>query len=419
MKKIICAVFCGLVLAVTPARGQVAAGKGGDAALEKAVKELSARIVEKPAGVAAIFDRSFFNYVSIDQLTGILASVYKADGRVVSWRAEGGGHYILETDRGYEIPAALAVDSVSGRIKSLFFKTAYKKDVTLKDTKAALAALPGRTGLLAARLGEGGGPIESLNPDQYFAVASAFKLYVLGALLEEGVSWKKIIALKEEDKSLPTGRLQDWPDGSPLTAHTLAAMMISESDNTAADTLISALGRKTIESDLAALGHSNPALLKPFLRTSEMFKLKTDSGASLKYLSLDAAGKYDFLAALPAGLPAVEDLKQSPFGVDSIEWRASPADLCRVLGRILKEDDRKALDILAMNRGLKIPDGFLYAGYKGGSEPGVLAMTWLLKTPKSGWLCLAAAWNNEKEKVEEARFFEIMQGALNALGKAE
>lgn len=419
MKKILCAVFCGLVLAAAPLRGQVLSGKGGDAALEKAVKELSARIVEKPAGVAAIFDRSFFNYVSLEQLTGILAAVYKADGKVIAWRAEGGGHFILETDRGYEIPAALAVDPASGRIKSLFFKTAYKKDLTLKDARAALAALPGRTGLLAARLGEKGGNIEALNADDYFAVASVFKLYVLGAMLEEGVSWKKIIPLKEEDKSLPTGRLQDWPDGSPLTAHTLAAMMVSESDNTAADALISALGRKTIEADLAALGHSSPALLKPFLRTSEMFKLKTDSGASLKYLNLDAAGKYDFLAALPAGLPDAEKLKQSPFGVDSIEWRASPADLCRLLAYVVKEDDRRAFDILAINRGLKIPDGFLYAGYKGGSEPGVLAMTWLLKTPKSGWLCLAAAWNNEKEKLEEAKFFEIMQGALNALGKGE
>ncbi len=417
MKKFIRAGLCGLVLAAacTPAF----AGQSADAA-DKAVNELSARIAEKPAGLAEIFDRSFFNYISLEQLSGILAAVYKADGRVIAWRAEGGGHFILETDRGYEIPAALAVDPGSGRIKSLFFKTAYKKDFTLKDTKAALAALPGRAGLLAARLGEKGGSIEALNADDYFAVASGFKLYVLGAMLEEGVPWKKILTLKEEDKSLPTGRLQNWPDGSPLTAHTLAALMISESDNTAADALIGALGRKTIEADLAALGHSNPSLLKPFLRTSEMFRLKADSGASLKYLNLGAGEKYDFLASLLPGLPDAGALRQSPFGLDSLEWRASPADLCRLMAFILKKDDRRALDILALNPGLNIPrGGFLYAGYKGGSEPGVLSMTWLLKTRKNGWFCLAAAWNDDKEKIDEGKFFEIMQGALNALGKAE
>ena len=409
---------CCLALALASACGRAFAGQGGDPILERSVKELASRITEKPSGLELLFDQSFFNYVSLEQLTGILAAVHGTCGRVVSWRAEGGGHFILETERGFEVPAALAVDPVTGRIRSVFFKTANKKDTALKGTRAALAALPGRAGLLAARLGEGGGNIEELNSGRHFAVASGFKLYVLGALLEEGFPWKKVLPLKEEDKSLPPGRLLRWPDGAPLTAHTLATLMISENDDTAADVLISALGRKTIESDLAALGHSDPSLLKPFLRTSEAFRLKADSAASLKYLNLTAPEKYAYLAALPAALPAAARAKQSPFGLDSIGWRASPADLCRLMGAILKADDRRALEILALDPGLNVPLGFLYAGYKGGSEPGVLSMTWLLNTPERGWVCLAAAWNSEKDKIDEARFSGIMQGALNALGKA-
>jgi len=83
-----------------------------------------------------------------------------------------------------------------------------------------------------------------------------------------------------------------------------------------------------------------------------------------------------------------------------------------------KKDDKAALDILAVNPGLDIPrNKFLYAGYKGGSGPGVLNLTWLLKTSGSDWYCLTGSWNNEKDKLEEKKFFELMQAAVNAIGE--
>lgn len=48
------------------------------------------------------------------------------------------------------------------------------------------------------------------------------------------------------EKSLPGGILQNWPKGAPLTLHTLAGLMISQSDNTAADTLLEILGRDVV-----------------------------------------------------------------------------------------------------------------------------------------------------------------------------
>ena len=66
----------------------------------------------------------------------------------------------------------------------------------------------------------------------------------------------------------------------------------------------------------------------------------------------------------------------------------------------------------------KIPkENIVYAGYKGGSEPGVLSMTWLLKNKKAEWFCLSGSWNDEKENLESVKFFTLMQSALNALGK--
>ena len=389
--------------------------------LENAAARVSAAIAEKPVGLEDTYDRSLFHHISVQDLAGVLSGIYRANGRVtaelfVSSDTAFSGHFLFETEKGYRVPVAISLNPLTGRINGIYFGVAYKKDLTIAEARRTLAALPGKTGLLVLRLGEKPETIEALNENSYFAVGSAFKLYVLGALLEKRTPWIKVYRLKEEDKSLPTGRLQAWPDGSPLTAHTLAAMMISESDNTAADALISMVGRRNIEAALPALGHSNPALLRPFLKTSEMFRLKADNAAALKYMNLPAEEKHGFLEDLRSVRLTAAALRTSPFGLDKIEWPASPADLCRVMKYFSDKNDKAALDILAMNPGLNMPaGGFLYAGYKGGSEPGVLSMTWLLKNKKSELYCLSAAWNNEKDDLDEGKFFEIIQGAVTAL----
>lgn len=390
--------------------------------LEKAAREVSARIKEKPAGVAEIFDKSLFRHISLEKLTAVLAGIYRESGPVsgtVFVSSSGGsGHFFLDTEKGYRVPLALSLEAGSGKISGIFFGPPYRKDSSLKDVRERLAALPGRTGLLVRRLGEKPESLEAHNEDAYFAIGSGFKLYVLGTLLKEGVSWEKVYRLGPEDISLPSGRLRDWPVGSPLTAHTLAAMMISESDNTASDALISALGRRTIEANLAALGHSDPGRLKPFLRTSDMFRLKSGTAAALEYLNLEGEEKYVYLSSLSKTPLSLEGFTKSPFGVDKIEWFASPADLCRLMSYFAEKKDAKALEILALNPGLNIPrENLVYAGYKGGSEPGVLSMTWLLKNRKAEWFCLSASWNNEKDNLGESEFFGLMQSALNALGK--
>jgi beta-lactamase class A len=190
-------------------------------------------------------------------------------------------------------------------------------------------------------------------------------------------------------------------------------MMISEDDNTAADLLMETVGRKTLEGYLQKLGHSNPALMRPFLKTSEMSRLKSGTEDALKYLNLSVADKYKFLQELAEKPFKAEAVKTSPFGIGKIEWHATPADLCRLMEYIHKKNDAQALDMLAINTGLEIPDGrFSYAGYKGGSEPGLLSMTWLLKSKSNAWYCLSASWNNEKEDLDESKFYELIQPVL-------
>ena len=407
--------ICCLLFLAAPSRAAVEAG-----ALDKAAGEVSARVAGEPAGLEDLFTRSFFMHISLKGLAGVLSGVHEKNGAVTRIvlisSGPASGHYIFETSLGYRVPAALGLDPESGKINNLFFGAASRIDPVLAAAAASLAALPGRTGLLVRRLDGSGETLQALNENEYFASGAAFKLYVLGALLDRKVPWSKVFTLKDEDRSLPAGLLDTWPDGAPLTAHTLAALMLSSGDNTASDALVSGLGRRNIENALPALGASSPARLRPFLKTSEMFRLRADSQASLKYINLADGEKYRFLAGLSAvPLPAA-DLRPSAFGLDKIEWPSSPADLCRVMDYLRVKDDRRALELLAMNQGpVPAGDPFLYSGYRGASEPGVLSMTWLLKGERAGWYCLSASWNNNAEKLEEARFFAIMRSALDAL----
>lgn len=410
--RILPALFC-LLLACAPARAE------GPSRAEAAARGLSPMVSPAPAGAEGHFDKKFFQQVPLAYIEEVFKALHRQAGAVTGMRAERregdlAGRFVWTTAGGYEIPFTLGLDPASGKVSQLFIKPPYKKDATLASVEKELAALPGRAGLLALRYGKENSRLAGLNEKEYFAVASVFKLYVLGAMLEEQVPWTRVFRLEEKGKSLPTGRLQDWPDGSPLTAHTLAAMMISESDNTAADLLISSLGRRKIEARLAALGHSDPARLKPFLRTSEFFRLRSDTGAAVKYLNLPEAEKYDFLAALDAPLSA-GNLKRSPFGPARPEWPASPSDVCALMDYFRLKGGDEALNLLGINKGLDLPEGFAYAGYKGGSEAGAISMAWLLRRGENDWYCLAAAWNSDKDDTDAAKFTGLMRSALQAI----
>ncbi len=54
----------------------------------------------------------------------------------------------------------------------------------------------------------------------------------------------------------------------------------------------------------------------------------------------------------------------------------------------------------------------IFIGYKGGSEPGVISMTFLLENKKGNRACLALSWNNETENVSQNRFMDIVRKIL-------
>ena len=54
-----------------------------------------------------------------------------------------------------------------------------------------------------------------------------------------------------------------------------------------------------------------------------------------------------------------------------------------------------------------------YVGYKGGSEPGVLNLTWLLRDEAGEWRVLSLSWNNPEAPVEAGALELIAQRILS------
>ena len=281
-----------------------------------------------------------------------------------------------------------------------------------------IVGLPGEVSLAAARLEEGG-PAHFLTQkaERPLAIGSAFKLFVLAELVRQVKSgerkWQDVVPLGPP--SLPSGLLQDWPKGSPLTLHSLAALMISRSDNSAADTLLAVLGRDKVEALLPELGVAAPARNRPFLATREAFVLKYGDPALLRrWAAADEAGRRALLGSdLAAAEAAALDGKRftgRPTAIGEAEWFASPADLVRTLDWLRRSGDSTALDLLAINPGVDraLAGDFAYVGYKGGSEPGVVSMSFLLRTREGRWLAVSATWNDEAAALDEARFIALM-----------
>lgn len=285
---------------------------------------------------------------------------------------------------------------------------------------ADFAALPGRSGFAIVRLGDEGpqSPILAAHADEQFAIGSTFKLWVLDALAEDIAAgrhrWDEVVQLGP--RSLPSGLTQDWPRHAPVTVETLATLMISVSDNTATDTLIRLVGCERVAERLRAAGHSDAARTLPFLTTAESFALKLSPPAVREaYARADEAGRARMLERLDtAKILADADiaaLDAAPTAIDSIEWFASPMDVARVLDSLRRHDDPRVLDILAVAPAMarELRDRYTYVGYKGGSEVGVIALSWLVRRPSGEWLAVTASWNDTRAAVDRQRFGQLAQ----------
>lgn len=286
---------------------------------------------------------------------------------------------------------------------------------------AELRELPGEVSFAVARL-DGAQPalIAQHQPDRTLAIGSTFKLVILGELasqVREGRRrWTDVVTIDRH--SLPSGLLQDWPLGAPLTLHSLAALMISRSDNTATDILLRVVGRENVERMMTAMGMGSAARNRPFLTTMEAFQLKADSADAIAaWGRADEAARRRLLRERYEEGGAAIDLSRftaTPMAIDTVEWFASANDLVRVMDWLRRNGDETAHGILAIGPGVsrEIAGEFGYVGFKGGSEPGVINLTYLIRNNEGVWHVATGSWNNPAAAVEEARFVGLMTRAV-------
>ncbi|WP_204047896.1 serine hydrolase [Microbispora siamensis] len=295
---------------------------------------------------------------------------------------------VVTTAQG-RLQLSMSVDG-DGRIDTLLFGLEQREAPrSWAELDKRLRALAPRVGFLAAEVRGDGRcrPVHAVAPTTPRPLGSMFKLYVLGATAEQvkkgRLSWDTSLTIRPELKSLPSGTLQDRPDNSTVSVREAAKLMISISDNTGADLLIDKVGRARVEAQMGRWsGHA--ALNRPFLTTRELFLLKGADYPRLakKYLSLDRSGRSRYLSATVARTPLTEvEPWSKPRDLDRLEWFASPEDVCRAFSGLSALNTPPLSEVMSANdAGLGLdPKAWPTVWYKGGSEPGVLAMGFLAR----------------------------------------
>ncbi len=389
------------------------------------------RLLELLAGRAqpdaSLFTDDFLKAIPPAQISAIVTQLSAQHGaaqsigkvQVIGPRL---GRVTILYERSSVVMDLRVTDEATPRISELRIVDVQPRNDSLAAIESDFRALPGQSGFGIYRLGSGRPElVAGYNPQQQFAIGSAFKLWVLDALAADVAAgrrkWSDVVPLGRP--SLPSGDMRKWPAGSPVTLQTLAVAMISESDNTATDTLIGVVGRDRIGRHLIATGHSAPARTIPFLTTLEAFSLKAGPEEERDaYGKADDATQARMLAVLAPRLDAGKIdpsfLSGKPNAIDTIEWFASAEDLAELLDSLRRRPDPAVMAILGVNPGIG-PDSasrFARVGFKGGSEPGVLNLTWLVQGKDGSWYAVTASWNDPEREVDLTRFVALGQRLL-------
>lgn len=345
------------------------------------------------------FDAAFLATVPADQIAAILDGLAAEFGAFQAVE-EDGGRFTVELERA-DIPTDIVLDQ-DGRIAGLVFDGVIPHG-TLEEHLAAIAALPGDTSVLVLTDGE---VTASHRPDAVLAVGSVAKLAILRAVdysVDNGVlAWDQVAPFEEQWRSGGSGQIHAWPEGTPLTIATLASLMVSISDNTATDALIDIVGRAAVE----PLTPRNT----PFPTTAELFKIKALENEELRaaWVGGDLRARRIVLErALDLPLPGGQPAGRTTLDV---EWFMSASEICAFL------DEVGDLPAMHINPGLADPGDWRRIAYKGGSEPGLLALATAVTDTTGTDHCVVAIWNDDVP-LADALLEAPYRGILRALAK--
>jgi beta-lactamase class A len=391
-----------------------------------------------PEQLTERFAPSFLSQLTIDQLTAVLKQVGVVTldnaAAIGATRATGVG----TAADGTKLTMQVAVEATPPhRITELLYtpRTAAEPPPTsMTAAKDRLAKVGSARALLVANIDTAGKitTIETVgDPAAAMPLGSIFKLWVLITLAEEitagSISWDEQLVITDALKSIPSGELQDLPTGTKVTVRDAAEKMIQISDNTATDLLINRLTRKRVEQTIRTYTNDPATLLRtlPLLTTREMALLKLTGKADLvaQYEQSNEADRRKILADTIAKTELrLTDIKSDdgggltkPVAVDTIEWFASPADLVDVHLRLDELSQQPQLEQLRTILAFPAPKqpGVVAINSKGGSEPGVLALSYLIvRTDGTRTAVIVAAYDTAA-LLPDDELASITQGILS------
>ncbi|HMP02582.1 MAG TPA: serine hydrolase [Gemmatales bacterium] len=335
---------------------------------------------------------------------------------------------LLAFDKDVVVPVQLAVHPLPPyRLVGVRFGEPKAFRDSWELLRKELEQLPGTASGLVARLDAPGPAFLALRSDQPLAVASSFKLLILLAAGEAVAAgerkWSDSVLLRAEWKSLPSGWLQDWPVGSPVTWHTLALLMLSRSDNTAADHLLHTLGRDRLHALQERLGLDGAGRNRPFLSTGELFRLKLMASPELqqRYLRAGPDERQRLLATEIAALAwQPPPAPTQPRLLNEIEWFLSARDLAKALDALRTQGEATTtVPLLGMTPPFPVdPQTWPVLGFKGGAECGAFNASLLVRHRSGAWYALVLTWNDPSQDVAPARLLELQERALLLLERA-
>lgn len=373
----------------------------------------------------AVFDASFRAQIPRERFDAIGAQLRAQFGAAVAVEriAASGPHdgeVKIAYERGLVTVRLVVAPAAPNLVTGLLLTGSEARGDSAARIEADFRALPGRAGYGIYALGDNAPrAVAQLNGKVAAPLGSAFKLWVLAeaarAVNAGERRWSDVVSLG--DRSLPSGVMQAWPARAPVTLHTLATLMISISDNTATDALLTALGRDRVDAMVRTIGVAAPDATLPVLTTIEAFRLKVPANAPLiaNWRAMTPAQRRAVLrdhAAQLAASPVTAALFANGPRAQEIEWFASPRDMAATLDWLRRTGGAEAQAVLAVNPGTGIGDRFAYVGFKGGSEPGVITLNYLVRRTDGRWFAVTGNWHRPDADVEATTFVALMGRAL-------
>ncbi|MDF6017435.1 Cpe/LpqF family protein [Streptomyces sp. JH34] len=273
---------------------------------------------------------------------------------------------------------------------------------------------------------EAGGTTETLyakDADRPMPNGSSYKLYLMRALAHAvasgAVRWDDEVTVTPALRSLPTGDMQELPDGTRVAVRETAYKMIAMSDNTAADLIQDLLGRDAVERAVEQGGHSDPSLLRPFLSSHEVFEIGWGApGLRDEWDAADEEGRRLLLDRI-AGPMTVRGSDLGPtVHQRGLDWHMSAWDVARVLGALAEDGTRDTSGvvegILTAYPGVPVdPARWPRVVFKGGSCPGVMMFCWLLEDPDGVRFTLVLQQRADDQKlIGDGQFLRGMGGRV-------